>query len=193
MSSRWARWIVAVALALTGVNALPDDARHVSLVPWKVLEPGEELRTPLVLLWIPASPDEVRHSELLTSDQLTLYSSQCVGMRVVRFDDTTMLAKLDVDGSLPVAILVDDKGGVVARVDNEQGTLMADDVEEMVREELDRRVSEADALLDDARQKADAGDVEDAISLYRTVWDRRCMCPRQAKDAQRALKKLKAK
>jgi len=191
--SRWARWIAAVALALTGVNALPGDAPHLSLVPWKVLEPDEEVRGPLVLFWIPASRDEVRRSELLTSDELTLYSSQCVAMRVVRFDDAATLDKLDVGGALPVAVLADDKRGVIARVENEQGTLLIDDVEEMVRDELDRRISEADALLDDAREKADAGDIEDAISLYRAVWERRCVCPRQARDAQRALKKMKAR
>jgi hypothetical protein len=61
----------------------------------------------------------------------------------------------------------------------------------MVREELDRRVSEAEALLDQAREKADAGDTDAAIAIYRAVWERRCICPRQGRDAQRALKKLK--
>lgn len=188
---RCARWFAALALALTGVDALPDDPPHVSLVPWKVLEPGNDVKSPLVLFWIPASRDEVRRSELLTSDELTLYASQCVAMRVVRFDDASMLARLEASAPLPVAVLADSEGQVLARVDNEQGTLVVEDVEAMVREELDRRVSEAEALLDQAREKADAGDTDGAIAMYRAVWERRCVCPRQGRDAQRALKKLK--
>jgi hypothetical protein len=191
MKHRWARWVATLALALTGVNALPDDPPHVSLVPWKVLEPGIEVKSPLVLFWIPASREEVRHSDLLTSDELTLYASQCVAMRVVRFDDASMLARLEATAPLPVAMLADSEGQVLARVDNEQGALVVEDVEAMVREELDRRVSEAEALLDQAREKADAGDADAAIAMYRAVWDRRCVCPRQGRDAQRALRKLK--
>jgi hypothetical protein len=193
MMQRYARWAIAFALTITGVDAVPGDIPHVSMVPWKIIGPRDEVHAPLVLFWIPASREEVRHSELLTSDELTLYSSQCVAMRVVRFDDGPMLAKLDVEGELPAAVLADGGGHVIARVDADGGTLAVDDVEEMVREELDRRVTEADALLDDAREKADAGATDEAITLYRAVWERRCVCPRQARDAQRALKKLKAK
>ena len=190
---RWVRWAAALALAMTGVQASPGGPPHLSLVPWKVVEPGDEVRAPLVLFWIPASRDEVRRSELLTSDELTLYSSQCVAMRVVRSDDEDMLVRLDAGGALPMAVLADGDGHVLARVDNEDGTLAVGDVEEMVREELDHRATDADALLDTARQKADAGATDEAIALYRAVWEQRCLCPRQARDAQRALKKLKAK
>ena len=190
---RWARWVFALALALTGIDAQPGDPPHLSLVPWKIYEAGDDAHAPLVLFWIPASRDEVRHSEMLTSDELTLYSSQCVAMRVVRSDDAALLEKLGVDGGFPLAILADSDHHVIARVDNKEGALLLDDVEEMVRTELDHRVTEADTLLDNAREKADAGAVDDAIAIYRAVWDRRCTCPRQARDAQRALKKLKVR
>src|SRR5687768_9771012 len=84
---RWARSIAMVALFAAGVDALPDGQRHVSLVPWKVLERGEAVDAPLVLFWIPSSAGEMRRSPLLTSDELTRYSARCVAMRVVRFDD----------------------------------------------------------------------------------------------------------
>jgi len=190
---RWVRWVAALALAMTGVEVLPGEPSRLSLVPWKVVEPGDDVHAPLILFWIPASRDEVRRSDLLTSDELTLYSSQCVAMRVVRSDDQTMLVKLDVSDALPAAVLVDGEGQVIDRVGNEQGTLVVADVEEMVRNELDRRVSDAEALLDNAREKAEAGAIDEAIALYRAVWEQRCLCPRQARDAQRALKKLKAK
>lgn len=188
---RWTQWAAALTLVLTGMDALPGENSHVSLVPWKLLEPGQENRSPLTVFWIPASRDELRRSELLTSDELTLYSSRCVAMRVVRFDDWPTLDKLDVEGTLPVVVLADANGEVIARVNGEQG--MVGDVEEMVRDEIDRRTNEAEAVLDEAREKADAGETDAAISLYRSVWDRRCLCPRQGRDAQRALKKLKAK
>jgi hypothetical protein len=190
---RWVRWAAALALALTGIEASPGESPHLSLVPWKVVEPGDDVRAPLVLFWIPASRDEVRHSELLTSDELTLYASQCVAMRVVRSDDDAMLVKLEAGEALPVAILTDGEGHALARVDSEEGALVVAEVEEMVREELDHRVTAAEAMLDEARTKAEAGAIDDAIALYRSVWEQRCVCPRQARDAQRALRKLKAK
>jgi len=190
---RWVRWAAALALAMTGIDARPGDSPHLSLVPWKVVERADDVRAPLVLFWIPASRDEVRRSELLTSEELTLYSSQCVAMRVVRSDDEATLVKLDIGDELPVAVLADSEGHILGRVAGEQGTLAVNEVEEMVREELDRRVSGADALLDDAREKAERGATDEAIALYREVWEQRCVCPRQARDAQRALKKLKAK
>src|ERR1700712_314012 len=53
-------------------------------VPWKVLAAGEEpARGALIVNWIPASRDDMRKSDLLTSRQLTMYSSQCVGMQLV--------------------------------------------------------------------------------------------------------------
>jgi len=190
---RWVRWVLALALAMTGIDAQPGDPPHLSLVPWKIYEAGDDPHAPLVLFWIPASRDEVRHSDMLTSDELTLYSSQCVAMRVVRSDDDALLEKLGVDGGFPLAVLADSDHHVIARVDNKDGTLLLGDVEETVRTELDRRVSEADTLLDDAREKTEAGAIDDAIAIYRAVWDKRCTCPRQARDAQRALKKLKAR
>ena len=190
---RWVRWVLALALAMTGIDARPGDSPHLSLVPWKIYKAGDDAHAPLVLFWIPASRDEVRHSDMLTSDELTLYSSQCVAMRVVRSDDAALLEKLGVDGAFPLAILADSDHHVIARVDNKDGALLLDDVEEMVRAEIDRRVSEADTLLDDAREKTEAGAIDDAIAIYRAVWDKRCTCPRQARDAQRALKKLKAR
>ncbi len=190
---RWVRWAAALALALTGIEASPGESPHLSLVPWKVVEPGDDVRAPLVLFWIPASRDEVRRSELLTSDELTLYSSQCVAMRVVRSDDDAMLVKLEAGEALPVAILTDGEGHVLGRVDSDEGALAVAEVEEMVREELDHRVTAAETMLDEARTKAEAGAIDEAIALYQSVWEQRCVCPRQARDAQRALKKLKAK
>jgi hypothetical protein len=187
---RWVRCIAFLALVAAGGFALSADERHVSLVPWKVIEPGESVEAPLVLYWVPASPDDVRRSPLLTSHELTLYSARCVAMRVVRVDDGTRLAKLEVDGELPVAVLADSTGRVIATVTGERGTLALAEVEELVREELETRMANADTLLDEARRRLDDGDPEAAQELYREVWDARCLCPRQGKVAQKALRRL---
>jgi thioredoxin-like negative regulator of GroEL len=178
-------WFASIAIALTGAVALAGNGSHPSLVPWKVLEPGAEPEhAPLVLFWIPTSRDELRRSELLMSDELTLFSSHCVAMRIVRLDDYALLERLQV-AELPAVVLV--RGGEVV------GTCDAAhvaDVEEMVREELAGRALAAEALLDDARKKAEEGEIEEATALYRQVWEQRCLCPRQGKAAQRALRRL---
>jgi hypothetical protein len=177
-------WIASIAIALA---ALADDDAHPSLVPWKVIEPGAPRETsPLVLFWVPSSRDEMRRSDLLTSDELTLYSSHCVAMRIVRLDDTETLHRLGIDDELPAAVLTDADGTVIAR----SAATSAVAVEAIVREELQDRAEEAEAMLDDAREKVDDGELAAAIAIYREVWGQRCVCPRQGRTAQKALKRL---
>ena len=185
-----ARLVALIAVVATGPHALPDGRGLASMVPWKVLEPDEELTSPLVLFWIPASPEAIRRSAMLTSDELTIYSARCVAMRVVRFDDDTRLAKLQVDAELPVAILADAEGTIIGSVKNSYGRLPVIEVEELVRNALAARESQAETLLDEARKLAAEGDVEGAAELYEQVIEARCLCPRQAKAAQRALRRL---
>jgi hypothetical protein len=181
---RFSPWIASMVIALA---AFAEDGHHPSLVPWKVLEPGAPRESaPLVLFWVPSSPEELRRSDLLTSDDLTLYSSQCVAMRIVRLDDHETLHRLGVADELPVAVLTDDEGIVLASV---PATGVAE-VEAIVRETLHHRADEAEAMLDDAREKVEEGALEAAIALYRRVWEQRCLCPRQGKTAQKALRRL---
>ena len=190
---RWVRCIAVMAVMAAGGFALSADARPASLVPWKVIEPGETVDAPLVLYWVPASPDAMRRSPLLTSDELTRYSSRCVAMRVVRLDDAERLQALRVEGELPLALLVDGTGRVIATVEGERGTLSVSEVEELVREELETRMASAEMLLDEARRRVRDRDVAAAEELYREVWDARCLCPRQGKVAQKALRRLAKK
>jgi hypothetical protein len=190
MWCRTARVAVALTFLAAGVQLLPAGESRVSLVPWKVLAPEDVVDAPLVLFWVPASPDEVRRSPLLTSAELTLYSSRCVAMRVVRVDDRVRLSRLAVDDDVPVAILTTREGEIVGHVEGEGGRLPVREVEELVREELGRRAAEADALLDRARERAANRETDAALEIYRRVWESRCTCPRQGKDAGRALKKL---
>jgi hypothetical protein len=188
--SRMARVAAAVALLCCGAEALPAGEAYVALVPWRVVEPASKVDAPLALFWIPASVEELRHSELLTSDDLTLFSSQCVAMRVVRLNDDVRLTSLAADARLPVAVLTDGSGHVIGRAENDDGILSVTAVEDLVRGELDRRAAENEGMLDRARARAEANDVDAAVALYRTVWEKRCLCPRQGREAKKALRKL---
>lgn len=191
--ARLTRVLAAIAFFATGAVPLAAGEDRVSLVPWRVLDPAAAVDAPLVLYWIPASADDLRRSPMVTSYDLTLFSSRCVAMRVVRLTDSARLTQLGVGSDLPMAVLADGEGRILGRVEAEQGTLPVVEVEALVQEELDRREAAADALLDRARRFA-AGDDEDAaLELYEAVWEARCLCPRQARDAKRAMKKLARK
>jgi len=168
-------------------------ASQMSFVPWKVLEPGAEpVKKAFVLFWIPTSPEEMRHSDLITSERLTLYSGRCIGMHVVRADDGAMLEKLKASDDLPLAVLCEGEKEV-ARVLADSGVLTAGAVEAMVRQAYDTREVALNTMLDGASAKASAGQTAEAVDLYRQVAAQACAFPRLAKIAQRALKKLGVK
>jgi hypothetical protein len=188
---RWIVSVAAIALVLTGASALADGEPTAVLVPWKLLahETPDAHDAALVLYWIPASPDDLRRSELLASAELVA-ASHCVAMRVVRSDDAEALARLDAQ-QLPVAVLTDGEGHVLARAESRGGLLALADVESIVRAALAEQRAAAEEALDTAGKHAEAGNVEAAVLLYERVAKQRCVCPRQARDAQRALRKIK--
>jgi len=187
-------WLVrvfaAIAFFVAGASMLAAGENHVAFVPWEIIEPQDAVEAPLVLFWVPSAGDEVRHSDLLTSDELMLFSTRCVAMRIVRLTDDVRLAGLEAGTDLPVVVLADRMGQVIGRVANRGGSLAVEEVEDLVRDELDRRADEADELLDRARERSDDGAPDEAIALYQSVWEERCVCPRQGRDAGRALRKL---
>ena len=187
---RLTRVFAAIALLCCGTRAVPAGEEYVALVPWRVVEPHTKVDAPLALFWIPASADELRRSELLTSDDLTLFSSQCVAMRVVQVNDVARLSVLAAEADPPLAVLTDRGGHVIGRVESERGALSVVEVEDLVREELDRRADESEAMLDRARERAEADDIDAAVALYQKVWAERCVCPRQARAAKKALRRL---
>jgi hypothetical protein len=107
-------------------------------------------------------------------------------MRVVRSDDVERLATLDVQ-ERPAVVLTDGEERIIGVAES----LL--DVEELVRHELDARAEAANLRLDRAQRHDEEGDEDGALALYRSVWEERCMCPRQAKAAQRAMKKIAKK
>ena len=185
--SRFGGVVVAALLAAAQARGAGS---QVSLVPWKVLEPGgEPVKAPLILFWVPTSPDEMRRSDLITSYRLTVYSSRCVGMQVVRSDDQAMLTKLSAARNVPVAVLMEGDREI-ARVTGNPSPLSAAAVEAMVRRAVDWREVALNKALDEAAAKARDGDRDTAIELYRQVALDACLFPRLAKTAQRALRRL---
>ena len=168
---------------------------RLTFVPWKILEPGSDPidvanGAPLVLFWIPASRDELRRSELLTSRELAGYAAQCIGLEIVRPDDDEMIERLGATGSVPAALLVDRDLHVVARTARDSDGLRASAVTRMMRDALRAQEDAAGSALDEARRKLDAGERDAAVALYTGVWQQRCLFPREGRDAQRALRKL---
>ena len=183
--------LVVIALLVSlPVSEAGDE--HVLFVPWKVLEPGSDPASGMMTVyWIPASPDELRRSDLVTSRTLAMLAARCINMTVIRADDVERIEKLGATGHLPLALVLDGNREL-ARVGNNGGPLRLADVENMVRVEVDRREIACDAMLDDAKQKIAAGERPAAIDIYRKVFDQRCAFPRQGREAQRALKKMRA-
>lgn len=191
--SQWrvgASALSAFAMAAVVAAQIQSANTPTTFVPWKVLNLGDApAKGELVLNWIPATREEIRHSPLITSRSLALSASQCVAMQIIRPDDSETIEKLGAV-ELPAAVLVDGNGTVVARAKSEAGSLRTQDVEKMVRDALTSRDVELDHVLDSARTKADAGERDAAVDLYRRVCALRCLFPRKARDAERALSKL---
>lgn len=178
--------LAVVSLLLSA--AAPSD---VAFVPWKIHHVGDALpASPLVLYWVPASGDDFRHSDLLTSRALASYAGQCVALEVVTSDDAATLAKLAIDRPLPAALLVDAWGVVLGRVAGSRGVLRASDVEKMMHDAMRAREESLNADLDDAPKKISAGNRDVAVAIYRRVWMQRCVFPRHGREAERAMKKL---
>lgn len=160
------------------------------VVPWRVLTPKEPpVSAPIILYWFTASAEDEKSGDLVTSRVLTLDSAQCIGMQLVRPNDANTIAKWNVVGKLPIALLVSD-GKEVARVEAQKGHLLVADVENMVHHELWLRDTALADQLADAQQKAKSGDHDAAVAAYQKVWDQRCLAPARGREAQKALHRL---
>jgi tetratricopeptide (TPR) repeat protein len=167
---------------------------QVYYVPWKVLKADDApLPTPVTLYWFTNSAGDAKGGDLAISRLLTIASSQCVGMQLVPSDDAATVAKFEVAGKLPAALLVGADGKVLAHVDNDKGSLRSSAVENMVNHELWARGTALDAQLAEAKKKADANDKDGAVADYQKIWEQRCIAPPQGREAQKALRRLGVK
>ena len=173
-----------------GSGGTSGSVEQVYNVPWRVRVPElPPVTAGLVLYWFPSSVEEIKKSSLRTSRVLSLYAAQCVSMEIV--DAGTPLGqKLVSDAKLPIAVLVTPDGTPISKAENKDGFLRANQVEKLVEEEYKHRESQVDAEMKDAKEHAKSGDNAGAIPLYKAVLDQKCLFPRKAKDAAKALKKL---
>lgn len=158
-------------------------------VPWTMYEARTTPQKGLILYWFPASDNEIKKSSLLASRILTLYSAQCVAMRVADAK-TPELQPIIGDSAVPVAVLANASGTPINKVENTGGKLQVEKVEKVVEAEMKQRESSLDTQLKDAKDKAKAGDKDGAIALLKPVAEEKCLFPKKAKDASKELKKL---
>jgi hypothetical protein len=161
------------------------------VAPWRFVEKGDlTVTTPFALVWFPATNQEMDRSPLLASTALTEDTGRCVSLMAVVPPNDVLVAKLGVTGTLPAAVLVDRSGNVIRRLDHAGGTLKPAAVEHLVAAELGARDEGMFRDITAARKKADAGEKEAAVALYRKIWDDRCLYPLAGQEAQGALKSL---
>jgi tetratricopeptide (TPR) repeat protein len=98
--------------------------------------------------------------------------------------------KLLGESKLPVVVIATPDGMPVTKVENKDGKLGVTVVEKVLDTEVKTRAANLDGQLKEAKAKADAGAKDDAIKLYQTVLEQKCMFPGKAKSAAKELKKL---
>ena len=159
-------------------------------VPWRPRLPDAPPATEaLVVYWFPSSVQEFQRSSLRNSRILSLYATECVAMEVA--DAATPLGqKLAPGAKLPIAVLATPDGIAIGKAENKNGFLRVDQVEKLVDQEYKRRENEIESQLRDAKEHVKSGDNAGAIPIYKSVLTQKCLFPRKAKDAAKALKKL---
>ncbi|GAC1673102.1 MAG: hypothetical protein NVS9B4_27750 [Candidatus Acidiferrum sp.] len=159
-------------------------------VPWRLIQPNDPPATAgLLVYWLPSSQRELQMSSLLNSRTLSLYASQCVTLGVV--DASTAIGQKYAAGEkLPLAVIAQPDGTLISKAENKNGFLKVDQVEKLLEAEMKKREEALKEKLEDAKNKAKAGDSQTAIQEYRSVLEQKCLFPKQAKDATKALKKL---
>ena len=159
-------------------------------VPWRIVKASDPpVKEGLVVYWFPTGQRELEKSSLRNSRILTLYASQCVTLGVA--DAAGPLGqKLASGEKLPVAVLAQPDNTVLGKAENKDGFLRVDQVEKLVESEVKKRDSAEKERLEDAKNRAKAGDKSGAIAELRQVMEQKCMFPNRAKDAAKELKKL---
>ncbi|HSK64829.1 MAG TPA: tetratricopeptide repeat protein [Pyrinomonadaceae bacterium] len=172
-----------------GGNSGMGPAPTVYKVPWQLWEARTAPQKGLILYWFPASHDEAKKSPMHTSRILTLYSSQCVTMRIADAAQPE-LHKFVGDSALPVAVLASVDGTPLKKVESANGKLKVPEVEKTVEAEMKQRETALETQLKDGKAKAKAGDKDGALAALKPVAEETCLFPKKAKDASKELKKL---
>jgi len=153
----------------------------VQLVPWKYLQSDTLVHeAPVTLYWLPANNGQVTDSPLLDDKPLLNAATRCVAFEIVMPERTTVVHSLGETGKVPAVLIIDREGKMLRKFENPNGELGSRD-ETMFRSMIA------------ASQDATAGRTENAIKIYKKIWDDRCLYPLAANEAKHALADLGVK
>jgi hypothetical protein len=163
----------------------------VQLVPWKYLQNDTLVHdAPVTLYWLPANSGQVTQSPLFDSKTLVTAATRCVGFEIVMPERTTVVHNLGETGKVPAVLVLDRDGKILRKFENPNGELLTKDVEKLLTTELDARDQTMFRSMMAASQEATAGRNQNAINLYKKIWDDRCLYPLAANEAKHALAQL---
>lgn len=163
----------------------------VQLVPWKYLQSDVLVHeAPVTLYWLPANAGQVTQSPLFDSKTLVTAATRCVGFEIVMPERATVLHNLGETGKVPAVLILDRDGKILRKFENPNGELMTRDVEKLLTSELDTRDQAMFRSMMAASQEATAGRNQNAINIYKKIWDDRCLYPLAANEAKRSLAQL---
>ena len=163
----------------------------IQLVPWKYLQSDTLVHeAPVTLYWLPANNGQVQQSPLFDSKTLVTAATRCVGFEIVMPERTTVVHNLGETGKVPAVLVLDRDGKTLRRFENPNGELLTKDVEKLLTSELDARDQAMFRSMMAASQEATAGRNQNAINIYKKIWDDRCLYPLAANEAKRALADL---
>lgn len=163
----------------------------VQLVPWKYLQ-GDTLvhDAPVTLYWLPRDSGQVSQSPLFDDKPLVTAATRCVGFEIVMPERTAAIQKLGETGKLPAVLVLDREGKVLRKFENPNGELRTVAVERLLQDELDLRDQTMFRSIMSASTEATAGRNQNAINIYKKIWDDRCLYPLAGEEAKRALATL---
>lgn len=163
----------------------------VQLVPWKYLQSDVLVHdAPVTLYWLPANAGQVTQSPLFDSKPLVTAATRCVGFEIVMPERATVLHNLGETGKVPAVLVLDRDGRTLRKFENPNGELLTKDVEKLLTSELDARDQAMFRSMMAASQEATAGRNQNAINIYKKIWDDRCLYPLAANEAKRSLAQL---
>ena len=166
----------------------------VQLVPWKYLQSDTLVHeAPVTLYWLPANNGQVTDSPLLDDKPLLNAATRCVAFEIVMPERTTVVHSLGETGKVPAVLIIDREGKMLRKFENPNGELMTRDVEKLLNGELGSRDETMFRSMIAASQDATAGRTENAIKIYKKIWDDRCLYPLAANEAKHALADLGVK
>jgi len=166
----------------------------IQLVPWKYLQSDTLVHdAPVTLYWLPANAGQVTQSPLFDDKPLVTAATRCVGFEIVMPERATAVHNLGETGKVPAVLILDREGKIIRKFENPNGELRTIEVEKLLQSELDARDQDMFRSIMAASQEATAGRNQNAIGIYKKIWDDRCLYPLAGEEAKHALATLGVK